>query len=242
MIFLHPCDGPFADGNVAIFLALALTYQQHSPVEGEVVELQRDHFHAAHSGRVQQLDHGPVAQPDRVVDVAELEDAFDLLGGEDVLGKRLAETWQLQLGGRVMQQMIPPGHPSEPHPQRHEARVLGTEAHRLPVLLAIEEEIPLVTLEHWPGDLDGIGEAALFEPCEEEADMPRAAPHRELGVVLHFERMEMIAHEGLERRPDRGLRLAPLLYAGHRVASTRCPLPFMLRGCTATTRFSPATS
>jgi hypothetical protein len=45
-----------------------------------------------------------------------------------------------------------------------------------------------------------------------------AASHGELGVVLHFERVEMIAHKGLERRLDKGLRLAPLLYAGHVVA------------------------
>ena len=75
--------------------------------------------------------------------------------------------------------------------------------------------MPLVSLQDGPCDLHRLRDAAFLQPCEEDAYMPRAAPHGELGVVLHFECMEMIAHECLELRLDDGLRLAPLLYAGH---------------------------
>ena len=95
------------------------------------------------------------------LDIAELHDLLDLLGGEDVLGQGAAQPGQLQLRGRVVQDVILPRHPPEPHAQRHQASVLRTEAHRLAVLLAVVEEMPLIPFEHGPRDLDRLGQPAL---------------------------------------------------------------------------------
>jgi hypothetical protein len=46
------------------------------------------------------------------------------------------------------------------------------EAQRLPVLLAVEEEIPLIAFKHGPRDLDGFAQAVFIGPLDEEADMP----------------------------------------------------------------------
>ena len=89
----------------------------------------------------------------------QLHDPLDLLGGEDVLGQGAAQPWQLQLRRRVMQDVILPGHPSEPHAQRHQARVLRAEAQRLAVLFAVVEEMPLIPFEHGPRDFDRLASA-----------------------------------------------------------------------------------
>jgi hypothetical protein len=93
--------------------------------------------------------------------------------------------------------------------------MLAAEAQRIAVRFAVVEQVTLVSLQHGPRDLQRLGDAALLQPCEEEAYMPLTAPHGELGVVLHFESMEMVAHECLERRLRRDGGFAFLLYAGH---------------------------
>jgi hypothetical protein len=96
-----------------------------------------------------------------------------------------------------MQDVILPGHPTEPHAQRDQARVLRTEAQRLAILLAIVEQVPLIPLQHGPGHFDRLRQSALFAPLKEEADVNLAIAYRVRGVVLHFERAEMIAHHRL---------------------------------------------
>ncbi len=93
-----------------------------------------------------------------------LHDLFDLTGGEDVLGQGAAEPRQLQLRGRVMQDVILPRHPTEPHTQRDQAGVQRAEAQRLAVLLAVVEQMPLIAFEHGPRDLDRLRQPALFAP------------------------------------------------------------------------------
>ena len=64
-----------------------------------------------------------------------------------------------------MQDVILPRHPSEPHAQGHQPRVLAErKLSGSPLLLAVVEEMALIPFEHWPRDFDGIGEAALLAP------------------------------------------------------------------------------
>ena len=146
----------------------------------------------------------------------QLHDPLDLLGGEDVLGQGAAQPGQLQLGGRVVQDVILPRHPTEPHAQGDEARVLRPEAQRLAVLLAVVEEMPLIPFEHWPRDLDRLRQPALPAPLEEEADVDLTIAYRVRGVVLHGQRVQMIAHHRLQRRLRAGASgLRVLRDAGH---------------------------
>lgn len=210
-VLLQPCDRPFPDRRIAVFLALAVD-QDQATVERQVIEFEQDRFKTPDAGRVQHLQDRPVTQSDRIAQVAALHDPLDLLGGEDVLGQGAAQPGQLQLRGWVVEDVVLPGHPSEPDAQRDEASVLRTEAQRLPVLLSIVEEMPLVSLQHWPGDLDRLAQPALPAPLDEVADMHLAVADGVQGVVLDGQRMEMVA----ERLPDGGSDAArtPPDYAG----------------------------
>ena len=110
---------------------------------------------------------------------------------------------------------------------------------RLPVLFAVEEEIPLIAFEHWPGDLDGFAQAVFIGPLDEKAEIDLAAAYRVLGVAPHLESVQVFAHKQFHRSLRRGLRLALLLYASHH-STPMCrasPLPLGLGMGTTTTGF-----
>ena len=215
-VFLQPRRGPRADGHITVLAALSLIDQDQPTVELKIVQLQPHDFETPHSGRVQDLQQRAVAQPDGFCYLAQVHDLLDLLGRQDHLGQRAAETRKVDLGSRVVQDVILPGHPPEPHAQGHKPRVLRAEAQRLAVFLARVEQVPLIAFEHRPRHIDRIGDAAFLEPFEEKLDVPRAALHRELGVVPHLKRAQMLAHQRLQGRGGRCLWFALLLYAGHR--------------------------
>src|ERR1700723_2333136 len=96
--------------------------------------------------------------------------------------------------------MIAARQPAEPHAQRNQTRVLRTEAHRLAVLLTIEEEIPLIAFEHGPRDLDRLGQAALDAPLDELPDQELTIADRVRGVVLNEKRVQILAHHDLQPR------------------------------------------
>jgi len=61
-ILLKPSYRPFPDGDVAVFLALALPHEDEATVEREAVELQPDRLQTADAGRIQHLQKlGPAA-------------------------------------------------------------------------------------------------------------------------------------------------------------------------------------
>ena len=151
-------------GTYAVLLALALANQDQAPVQRQVEELQMDHLQTAQSGRIEHFQDGAVAQADWLVDVGLGHDPLDLLNGEDVPGQRAAQPGQVDLGGRVMQDVVLPRHPSEPHAQRHKPRVLRAEGQRLAVLLAVKEQVPLIAFEHGPRDFDRVRAGRVHRP------------------------------------------------------------------------------
>ena len=92
---------------------------------------------------------------------------------------------QFQLRCRIVQDVLLPRHPPEPHPQRHQARVLAAEAQRLAVLLPVVKQISLVVLQNGPCDLRGLRNAAIVAPLEEEPEMHAPVLYRVFRVVLH---------------------------------------------------------
>jgi len=121
--------------------------------------------------------------------------------------------------------------------------VLRTEAERLAIGLAVVEQVPLIAFEHWPRDFDRLRDAALFQPVDKKLDVTGTAPHRELGVVLHLEGFQVLAHQGFKRRLDRGFGFALftvlVLWAGHYWPRFLLPL---LRCSAATTASSSVSS
>ena len=83
--------------------------------------------------------------------------------------------------------------------------MLRPEAHRVAVLLAVVEEIPLVPLQHGPRDLQRLGQPALVAPPDERDQMERAVADRVLGVVLDGEGLHVLAQHDLQQRLRLGL-------------------------------------
>ena len=68
-ILLGPCNGPVADGDHAILLALALPYQQGAPVHVQVVAVEADELHAPHARGVEHLEDGPIPDAQGIADI-----------------------------------------------------------------------------------------------------------------------------------------------------------------------------
>src|SRR5271155_3350142 len=153
---------------------------------------------------------------------------LDLRNREDVLGQRAPQARQVDLRCRVMQDVILPRHPFEPHAQRHQPRVLAAERQRFAVLFAVEEQVPLIAFEHRARHLDGFPQAMLVSPPDEEADVNQTVLHRVLGVATHPQRVQVRLHERFERRLRRGLGLALPGDARHHFTAARfaSPCPF----------------
>ena len=129
-----------------------------SPVESHVVELERDHLHVPHAGRVQHLDHRPVAQPDGIVDVAAPVEAFPRLRGAEntALGNRCRPAAAVPAPRPDCAAGGPGASSSGTTSRRATSReYCERRAHRLAVLLA-QEQVPLIAFEHRPRHLDRI--------------------------------------------------------------------------------------
>lgn len=106
-IAVDPHHGPLADRDHAVLPPLPLA-DDRSPVGVEVVDLEPDQLHAAHAGRVEGFEHGPVPDAHRVVQVGQLQHGFGLADGEHVLREPVFELKQVDLGRGVVQDAAPP--------------------------------------------------------------------------------------------------------------------------------------
>ena len=189
-------------------------------------QLQPYQLRAPHSRGVKQLQHGAVADADRIGDVRLLQHQLGFVLGQH--GRQpVAQPWQLQLRGRIVQDVVLPRHPLEPHPQRHQPRVLAGEAQRLPVLFAVVEQVTLIAFEHGPRDLERLGEPVFAAPVEEHPDMHPAHVQRALGEALHRQMTEMFVQQRGQRRLRFGLGFAAFPDAGHQNAPA-ARVPFAL--------------
>jgi hypothetical protein len=201
--------------GIAIFLSLALADGQRAAFDVQVVQFQVGQFQTAHPGRVERFEQGPVAKAERVVNVRLHEHAFRLGDSKHVLRQAMSETRQLQFARRVVEDEPLARHPAEPHAQGDQPRVLAAEAERLPVFLAVVEQVPLIAFEHGPRHVERFLDAALVAPLDEEADMHPAVLHGVAGVIADAQRFEMLLHDGGQGRGGRRFGLAPFPYPSH---------------------------
>ena len=146
---------------------------------------------------------------------------LDLRHGEDVFRQRAAQARQIDLRCRVVQDVILPRHPTEPHAQGHQPRVLAAECQRLAVLFAVEEQVTLIAFEHGPRDLVRLSQAVLIRPLDKEADVNQPVLHRVLGVAAHAQRVQVLPHERFERRLRLRVWFAFSSDAGHHFTAAR---------------------
>src|SRR5690606_13729801 len=96
--------------------------------------------------RVENLENRAVAHAERVTEVRLREHALSLAHAEYVLRQAMLEPRQVELGRRVVENVILSREPLEQRAHRHEVRELAPEAQRPAVLLAVVIQVPLVAL------------------------------------------------------------------------------------------------
>ena len=112
-------------GTKRSFLPLPCADQDRAAFDVQIVEFEIDDFHAPHSRRVEHFQDGAVAQADGIGEVRLHHHLLDFRSREHVLGQAMAQTRQFDLRRRVVQDVVLPRHPAEPHAQRHQARRAG---------------------------------------------------------------------------------------------------------------------
>lgn len=76
---------------------------------------------AADPGRIKELEHHPVAQPERVGEVGDRQDLLGLCLREDRAGEAVAPPWKLQLRGVVVEDPVLAGEPPEQRSHQRQA-------------------------------------------------------------------------------------------------------------------------
>ena len=170
---------------------------------------------------VNHFEDGAIAQAQRIGEIGLQHHLLDLRHGEDVLGQRAPQAWQIDLRCRVVQDVVLSRHPAKPHTQGHQPRVLAAEGQRLAVLFAVEEQVALIAFEHRARDLVRFSQAMLVSPLDKKADVNQAVLHRVLGVAAHPQRVQVLSHERFERRLRRRLWFAFSGDAGHHFTAAR---------------------
>ena len=135
-------------------------------------------------------------RPIGIIDIGLTDHLLDLTQGQHVLRQSMLQARQLQLRGRVVEQMVLPREPAEEATDGDQARMLGAEGERLSVGLAPVIERALVALQDGLGDLLRRGQAPLGAPDDEVPQVHLAVLDRGGGVVVHAQPLQIPHGEG----------------------------------------------
>jgi hypothetical protein len=91
-VLADPGQGALSDRNDSVPVTLAVPDVDRAPSPVNIVNGQVDGLHPPHARTVEQLQDGPVAQPDRLGDVRPGQDLLHILRREDVPGNRRPRT------------------------------------------------------------------------------------------------------------------------------------------------------
>ena len=128
------------------------------------------------------------------------QDALDLFRREDRTWKTLFHAWQIEIGSRVVQDVIVPHQPTKPAAHRRQPRVLRAERERLSVPLAVVVEISLVAFEDGARHFHRMLDPALLGPADKIGDGPTRMVGSVLGVIVDQQPFQMFFHELAQRR------------------------------------------
>ncbi len=182
-IFRAPRQRPLPNRHHAVHLALALPDEDRAALCVNIVPPQIDHLHPPHPRAVKHLVDGPVPHPHRLRGVNAVQDRLNLGLAQDSLGKPLIQPRQLQIRGRIAQQVVVLHQPAKQRPDRDDPAMLGAHRQRLTVPLAVMEQMPLIGLQYRLGDLLGIFQAPLIGPSNEVAQIGLAVANRARAVM-----------------------------------------------------------
>ncbi|HEX4866770.1 MAG TPA: hypothetical protein VFV32_04010 [Acidimicrobiales bacterium] len=130
------------------------------------------------AGRVEDLEHGPVAQAFDGVEIGLGEHRFDFGDGHGRAGLPALQARELEVGGRVDQDAMRAGEPAEPLPHRHQPGGLRSCGEGSTVGLAVMQQGPLVALQHPAGDVAGPIDATSDRPFGEQGQRDVVAGDR----------------------------------------------------------------
>ena len=151
-------------GTKRSFLPLPWRIEDRAAFEVQIEQFQVDEFRPPYPRRVEHFQDGAVAQSDGIGNIRLHHHLLGFGSREHVFRETMAQAWQFDFRGRVVQDAILPRHPAEPRAQRHQARVLAAEGQRIAALLAVVEQVPLVAFENRPGYFRWLGQSTLAAP------------------------------------------------------------------------------
>ncbi len=165
-VLRHPGQRPLTDGRKPIFLALAQPHVQRAAGSIKVGLVQVRQLGAADASGVEQLQAGAITQAFGLLDVGQGQDGFHFLQRQR-LAQVVGAPGQFQVGGRIRGDDLVPHQPAEEHFQREQRDPLAVHCDRLPVRLAVHEQVPLEPRQVRMRDRIELLDAALVAPAVE---------------------------------------------------------------------------
>ena len=164
---MHPGAGACAQRNEPVFAALALPDHQGAALHIHLVQLQSNQLASSDAAGVQGFQNRPVTDTTEGLGVRAVDDVLHLLDGEQVLGQAPGRFDDVQVSGRIGQDVPLAREPFEEGQQGLQPCGLGAVGQGVAVFLASEVQVALVALQHRAGDFTGVADAALIGPGDE---------------------------------------------------------------------------
>jgi len=169
-------------------------------------------------------------------------DALGLLDREDGARDAPFHARQVQVGRRVVQDVMVSHQPAEPPAHRRQPRVLRAERQRLPVFLPVVVEIPLIAFQDRARHFHRVLDAALLGPADEVSYRVACVLGGVFRVVFHQQPFEMFFQQAAQRCVRLGFALALNDQGHHFAPAAAAPLGFAASDGTTTMRFSSSLS
>lgn len=200
----QPKEGALADRHVAVFRALTAPNEDGGAVEVDVRDGQVDQLLPAQGAGIEDLKDRAVAQAERPRQIRLRQQRRHLRLAEGRFGKTAVRSRHQKVAGGVGLQLAAATEPGEEVGDRDESLYLRGDGERLPALLAVLEQLPLVALQELERDRICRVDPVLLAEAAEVAEIATPAADRRVGVVVNTHPEQVLVDIDLDRRHGRG--------------------------------------
>lgn len=200
----QPKEGALAYRDVAVLRALAASNKHGRAIKVDVGDGQVDQFLSTQGAGVEDLEDRAVAQAEWPRQIRLRQECRHLRRAEGRFGKTPVRSWHQKVIGGVDLQVTTATEPGEEVGYRDESLHLRGDGERLPTLLAVLEQLPLVALQEFEGDCSCFVDPALQAEAAEVAEIATPAADRRVGVVVHTHPEQVLLDIRFDRCHGRG--------------------------------------
>ena len=191
-VFAHPRERSPADGNNAVFLALALPDEQHPTIGFQVAQFEPHDFHSTDPARIEGFQNSTVTDVQGRADVGQRKNPLNLRFGKDTAGKPPLIAGHFQFACRVVKDDILTAKPSEVILDGNQPLPLRAHAKRVSVRLAVPEHGPLVAFQNGPRHILRPVKLAVLTPANEGDEGQPSSVGCQGRVIFHGQGFEVI--------------------------------------------------